>query len=87
MIQVKRIKARMLVKSQVDEIIRLCLLEDLGPKRISVLTGVPFDSVKKVIAGKAYTDWTGGRLVRGRRTEARWRGGTTSYLRRILDEV
>jgi hypothetical protein len=77
---------KMLTRSQVNEIINLYLVEKLGAKRISTLTGVSLCSVKRILAGKAYKEWTGGRVSNGRRPEAIYRGGNKSYLETILEE-
>jgi hypothetical protein len=76
-----------LVKSQVDEIVRLVILEGYGAKRISVLTDIPFSNVRNVLRGKTYVKWTGGPLVTGRRDESKWRHGRSSFFETILNEV
>lgn len=76
-----------LVKSQVDEIIRLVILEDYGAKRISALTGIAVADVINVMKGKTYVKWTGGRLVSGRRNESKWRHGSRSFLEMVMEEV
>jgi hypothetical protein len=76
-----------LVKSQVDEIIRLCILENYGDKRISTLTGIHPADVRNVRTGRTYVKWTGGPLCGGRRDESKWLHGSKSFLEIIASEV
>jgi hypothetical protein len=67
-----------LEKHQVDEIVRLFTNRGFGAKRISVFTGVPAKKIEKILQGRAFVKWTGGRLVHGRRQESKWRHGGKS---------
>jgi hypothetical protein len=79
-------RSQKLSRSQVDEIVRLYRDEHLGYWRIADLTGINFWVVKKIVTGKSYRAWTGGRLSNGFRPESVWRGGPKSYLESIIEE-
>ncbi len=58
----------------------------MGADRISVLTGITDDTIAKIIKGRTYKRWTGGKLLNGRRKEALWRHGSKSYYTMIMEE-
>ena len=70
---------RMLLDSEVLEVVRLFREESLGRFRIAHIMGVPDYIIKNIIEGRSYYRITGGPLRRDDPEASRWRGGPKSY--------
>lgn len=70
---------RMLLDSEVREVVRLFVKECLGRYRIAHIMGVPDCIIKNIIEGRSYYRITGGPLRRDNPEASRWRGGRRSY--------
>ncbi len=68
----------MLTQEQVGEVVKLWH-RGFGNRRIAKCTGLEFEAVRRIVRGRAYRKFTGGRLAMGVREHAKWRGGRTSF--------
>jgi len=67
-----------LTESQVLDVVNLWN-QNLGNARISMLTGIEFETIRNITRGKAWRSITGGRLSNGRREAAKWKHSSKTF--------